>query len=173
MAKEFRDDQGRPWLLALTVEAAKRVKGSVTVAGEDGKTVPFDLVDTAAINQTITVLRSQYLTVGETLCAILAPQIEAKGLTHSQFLDGLRGDSLDDATKALEEELINFFPKSKRKMIALIAGKMEEVQTVMMLQAEAQLEAANVEAMLEQSGALSTKPQELSASTHPAGLTGS
>lgn len=173
MAKEFRDDQGRPWLLALTVEAAKRVKGSVTITGEDGKTIPFDLVDTAAINQTITVLRSQYLVVGETLCAILSRQIHEKGLTPEQFLDGLRGDALDDATKALEEELINFFPKSKRKMIALIAEKMEEVQTVMMLQAEAQLEAANVESLLEQSGALSTKPLESSVSIQQTGHTGS
>ena len=169
MAKEFRDDQGRPWLLALTVESAKRVKAAVFVTGEDGKSVPFDLIDTATINQTITILRSQYLVVGETLCAILAKQIEERGLTREQFLDGLRGDSLDDAAKAIEEELIGFFPKSKRKMIALIASKMEEVQLAMMLQAEAQLEAANVENLLGQSGTPSTKRQELSESILAAG----
>lgn len=169
MAKEFRDDQGRPWLLALTVDAAKRVKGCVSITNEDGKTVPFDLIDTAAINQTITILRSQYLVVGETLCAILSRQIEEKGLTREQFLDGLRGDSLDAATQAIEEELIAFFPQSKRKMIALIASKMEEVQTVMMAKAEAQLEATNVETLLGQSGTQSTKPPESLESIQPVG----
>jgi hypothetical protein len=163
MAREFRDDQGRPWTVALTCEAAKRVKGLVTVVNEEGATVPFDLVDTATINQTITVLRSQYLTIGETLCAILSRQIEDRGLTREQFLEGLRGDALDDAAKAVEEELINFFPKRLRRMIGLIASKMDEVSTTMMAKAEAQLEAVTVESLLA-SGAPSTKlPESLDA----------
>lgn len=169
MAREFRDDQGRPWLLALTCEAAKRVKAAVSITNEEGKTIPFDIIDTAAINQTIAVLRSQYLVIAETLAAILARQIEDRGLTREQFLEGLRGDALGEAAKALEEELIDFFPLAKRKMIGLLAAKMEEVQTVMMLKAEAQLEAANVDAMLEQSGLQSMRRQESSESIQPAG----
>lgn len=169
MAREFRDDQGRPWLLALTCEAAKRVKASVSIVNEQGKTVPFDIIDTAAINQTIAVLRSQYLVIGETLAAILARQIEERGLTPEQFLDGLRGDALGDAAKALEDEVIDFFPLAKRKMIAMLAAKLEEVQAAMMLKAEAQLEAASVDALLEQSGTQYTKPPESSELIQAAG----
>jgi hypothetical protein len=169
MAREFRDDQGRPWLVSLTVESAKRVKASVKVAGEDGKELPFDLLDTAVINQTITVLRSQFIVVGEVLCALLDKQLTDRGITPDQFLEGLRGDALDEARKVVEQEWIDFFPNSLRKMIGLMARKMTEVQQTMMDHAEAQLERVTVEALIAQSGAASTKQPESSESTPETG----
>lgn len=171
MAREFRDDQGRPWLVSLTVESAKRVKASVKVAGEGGKEMPFDLLDTAVINQTITVLRSQFIVVGEVLCALLDKQLADRGITHDQFLEGLRGDALDEARKVVEQEWIDFFPNSLRKMIGLMARKMTEVQQTMMDHAEAQLENVTVEALIAQSGEQSTKQQGSSESTPADGLT--
>jgi len=162
MAREFRDDQGRPWLVSLTVESAKRVKASVKVVGEDGKEKPFDLLDTATINQTITVLRSQFIVMGEVLCALLEKQLVERGTTPDQFLDGLRGDALDEARKVVEQEWIDFFPNSLRKMISLMARKMTEVQQTMLDHAKAQLENVTVEALIEQSGAQSTKLPESS-----------
>ena len=97
--REFRDDQGRPWQVALTVASALRVKDMVTidVPDDDGirRSIPFDLVDSGSIPQTFQILRTQYAKIGEVLYAILAKQIESKGLSKEDFLDGLRGDSLD------------------------------------------------------------------------------
>jgi hypothetical protein len=171
MSTEFRDDQGRPWLVSLTVESAKRVKASVKVVGEDGKEVPFDLLDTATINQTITVLRSQFIVVGEVLCALLDKQLTDRGITQDQFLEGLRGDALDEARKVVEQEWVDFFPNSLRKMIRLMALKMTEVQESMMNHAKAQLENVTVEALIAQSGAQSTKLPESSESIPPIGHT--
>lgn len=169
MAKEFRDDQGRPWIVALTCAAAKRVRGLVSIVDEDGKTVPFNIIDTATINQTITILRSQYLTVGETLHAILVNQVEERGITQEQFMDSLRGDSLADGGRCIEEELVSFFPTPIRKMVGLIASKMQEVQTKMLATAEAQLEAVTVENLVGISGVPSTSVPESSASTPESG----
>jgi hypothetical protein len=169
MAREFRDDQGRPWLVSINVEAAKRVKASVKVAGEGGKEVPFDMLDTATINQTITVLRSQFIVVGEVLCALLEKQLTDRGITHDQFLEGLRGDALDEARKVVEEEWIDFFPKPLRVMVGLMARKMSEVQQTMMDHAKGQLENVTVEALIEQSGAQSTKLPGSSESTPQTG----
>lgn len=171
MAREFRDDQGRPWLVSINVEAAKRVKASVKVLGEDGKEVPFDILDTATINQTITVLRSQFIVVGEVLCALLDKQLKDRAITPDQFLEGLRGDALDEARKVVEEEWIDFFPKPLRKMVGLIARKMTEVQQTMMNHAEGNLENVTVEALIAQSGAQSTKLPESSESTPQIGHT--
>jgi len=171
VAREFRDDQGRPWLVSLTVESAKRVKASVQIVNEHGKQVPFDLIDTATINQTITVLRSQFIVVGDVLCALLDKQLEDRGLTREQFLDGLRGDALDAGRKIVEDELIDFFPSSLRQMIRLMAQKMTEVHQIMMDRAEAQLESVTIEALTEQFGALSTKQPESSASIQADGHT--
>ena len=86
--REFRDDQGRPWMVALTVAAADRVRGTVTldvpedVEQPDGsvrrqtRTVPFDLIDAGNISRTLEVLRSQYGKIGEVLYAICRGQCD-------------------------------------------------------------------------------------------------
>jgi len=172
--REFRDDQGRPWQVALTVASALRVRDNVTVDVVDEETserrqVPFDMVDAANISQTFQVLRSQYAKIGEVLYALLTKQVESKALSKEDFLDGLRGDSLDAATKALEQELIDFFPQRLRKMIGLLAAKMDEVANEMLGRAEAGLEKATVESLAEASGMPSGKPPESSESIPASG----
>jgi len=172
--REFRDDQGRPWQVALTVASALRIRDNVTVdvvdeQTGDRKAVPFDMVDAANISQTFQVLRSQYAKIGEILYALLTKQVEAKSLSKEDFLDGLRGDSLDAGTKALEQELVDFFPQRLRKMIGLLASKMDEVQNEMLGRAEAGLEKATVESLAGASGTPSGKPQESSESIPASG----
>jgi len=172
--REFRDDQGRPWQVALTVASAWRIRDNVTidVVDEDTgerKAMPFDMVDAANISQTFQVLRSQYAKIGEILYALLTKQVEAKGLTREDFLDGLRGDSLDAGTKALEQELVDFFPQRLRKMIGLLASKMDEVANEMLGRAEAGLEKATIESLAGASGTPSGKPQESSESIPASG----
>jgi hypothetical protein len=172
--REFRDDQGRPWQVALTVASALRIRDNVTVDVVDEQTgerkaVPFDMVDAANISQTFQVLRSQYAKIGEILYALLTKQVEAKSLTREDFLDGLRGDSLDAATKALEQELVDFFPQRLRKMIGLLASKMDEVSNEMLGRAEAGLEKATIESLAGASGTPSGKPQESSESIPASG----
>lgn len=179
--KEFKDDQGRPWLVALTCASAARVKDlvSVEIAEEvdqpDGtkktvrRMIAFDLVDTANVAKTLEVLRGQFTVIGEVLYAILINQVDEKKLTKEQFLDGLRGDALDAAAKALESELVDFFPLRLRKMVALMAAKMDEMASELIGQAEATLEAATTESLLGRSGMPSGKPLESLASTQESG----
>jgi len=166
--REFRDDQGRPWQVALTVAAAMRVKDAVTV-DVDGQKKPFDLVDVASISQTMQVLRGQYTTIAETLYAILQKQVADKKLTKEDFLDGLRGDALDAAAKVLEQELVDFFPLRLRRMVGLLAAKMDEATTELMARAEAAMEAATTSDLLAQSGMQSGQQPESSASTQENG----
>lgn len=174
--REFKDDEGRPWRLALTVAAALRVRDMVTVEVDeldgDGeptgkrKSVPFDMVDVGTIAQTFQVLRGQFAKIGEILYAILVRQVEERKLTKEQFLDGLRGDSLEAAAKALEEELVDFFPQRLRRMVALLAAKMDEVSGELMAKAEAGLVEMQAPDL---PGMPSGKPPESSASTPDAG----
>jgi hypothetical protein len=179
--KEFRDDQGRPWMVAITVAAAERVRGLVTVdvtedvEQSDGsvsrqtRKAPLDIIDTSSIANTLQILRSQYGTVGEVLYAICRKQCEDKKISREDFLDGLRGDAIEAGVKAIEEELVDFFPPRLRKMVGLLATKMDEVATQMLDQAEARMQAATAASLLEQSGTPSTKPQASSASTPESG----
>jgi hypothetical protein len=171
--REFRDEEGRPWRLALTVAAALRVRDLVTVeiaeTDEEGnqtgtqKTVPFDLVDIGTVAQTLQVLRSRYAVVGEVLYAMLLRQVEERKLDREQFLEGLRGDALDAGAKALEEELVDFFPLRLRGMVGLLAAKMDEVAGELLGQAEHNLQTLTVP------GLSSGRPPGSSASTPETG----
>lgn len=172
--REFKDEEGRPWRLALTIGSVLRVRDMVTIETVDDATgerrkQPFDMADAGQIAATFQVLRSQYATIGEVLYAILVKQIEERKLSREEFLDGIRGDSLDAATKALEAELVDFFPLRLRKMIALLASKMDEVAGEMLSKAEASLEAATIESLAGQSGMPSGKPQASSESIPASG----
>lgn len=179
--REFRDDQGRPWMVALTVAAAERVRGLVTidvtedVTQPDGavqrqtRTVPFDLIDAGNISRTLEVLRSQYAKIGEILYAICRGQCDEKKVSKEQFLDGLRGDALDAGVKALESELVDFFPQRLRRMVGLLVAKMDEMAGELLTRAEAGLEAATIETLVP-SGTPSTRPQASSDATPESGL---
>lgn len=179
--REFRDDQGRPWVVALTVAAAERVRGLVTidvtedVTQPDGavqrqtRTVPFDLIDAGNISRTLEVLRSQYAKIGEILYAICRGQCDEKKVSKEQFLDGLRGDALDAGVKALESELVDFFPQRLRRMVGLLVAKMDEMAGELLTRAEAGLEAATIETLVP-SGTPSTRPQASSDATPESGL---
>jgi hypothetical protein len=174
--REFKDDEGRPWRLALTVASALRVRDLVTVevdelneAGEPtGRRVkkPFDLVDVGSIAQTLQALRVQFGTLGEVLHAMLVAQVEERKLTREQFLEGLRGDTLDAAARALEEELVDFFPLRLRRMVGSLASKMNEVTGELLEQAEAGLATVTAASL---SGTSSGKPPASSASTPASG----
>ena len=147
--REFRDDQGRPWHVALTVSSAARVKDLVRVvlppktADEPAPTeaVPFDLIDAGEIARTFQVLRSNFSALGETLAALLLPQIIQKGLTKEDFLDALRGESLEQGGLAVEEELIAFFPPRLRGAIAALSARMKELADQMIDNLEAAIRA--------------------------------
>ncbi|NBW14854.1 MAG: hypothetical protein EBR82_43325, partial [Caulobacteraceae bacterium] len=79
------------------------------------------------------------------------------------------GDALDAGVKALEAELVDFFPPRLRKMIGLLAAKMDEVANEMLGKAEAGLEAASVTTLMAASGESSGKPQESSESIPASG----
>lgn len=172
--REFKDEEGRPWRVALTIGAVLRVKDMVAIDAVDDATGavvkrPFDMADAGQIAQTFQVLRSQFATIGEVLYAILVKQVEERKLTREDFLDGLRGESLEAAATVLEQELVDFFPPRLRKMVALLAKKMQEVANDMMTKAEASLESATIESLAGQSGTASGKPQESSGSTQASG----
>jgi len=145
--KEFRDDQGGRWQVSLTVSSAARVKDLVRVvlppktADEPAPTeaVPFDLIDAGEIARTFQVLRSNFSALGETLAALLLPQIIQKGLSKEDFLDALRGDSLEQGGLAVEEELVSFFPPRLRGVVTALSARMTELAETVTKQAEAAL----------------------------------
>lgn len=166
--REIRDEDGRTWQLALTVSAILRVRDLVNITptgeGSDGHEQPLDLANIAQISETLTALRVNYTTLGEILYAALLPQVESRKLTREEFLDSFRGDSLDAASVAIVDELIDFFPQRHRRVVRLMVDKYDEMQLAAVTAAEQEIA---------QSGTRSGNARGSSASTLENGHTGS
>jgi hypothetical protein len=81
----------------------------------------------------------------------------------------LRGDALDAGAKALEGELIDFFPERLRRMVGLLAAKMDEASAELMAKAEKAMAEATTADLLEASGMPSTKQPASSDATPESG----
>lgn len=147
--REFADKEGTRWQVSLTVASAMRVRDLVSVVPPPmdeaepapSEPKPFDIIDASRIAETFQILRSNYATIGETLYAILLPQIEKREMARDDFLDRLSGESLDAGARAVEEEIIAFFPPRLRSMIAALARKMDELTEAVTAKATARVEA--------------------------------
>ena len=156
--RSFRDAFGREWNLALTTTAVLRIRDAVTI-DDDGKQVPLDLGDVSTANAALGLFRNNYTKLVDVLRVVLAGPIEAKKLTAEEFQDAISGDVFEDARAALEEELIAFFPKSRREFLAVVAAEMQRAESELVKKAIADL-----------SGRPSGKPPESSESTPGSGL---
>lgn len=101
----FTDTAGRKWELSLTIGAAKRVKGLLSI----------DLLDLAGGNPPlITRLHTDAMLLIDTIYAILKPAADAAGITDEQFGELLGGNAAWDAYQAFTAELEDFFRQFHR-----------------------------------------------------------
>ena len=166
--REFKDDEGRPWRLALTTSAVNRVRDNVKVEIE-GTPQPFKIDNVAEFHATIHILRTQLTVLAEVLYQVLCNQVSEKKLTKDDFLDGIRGEVWDVAGKALEEELVDFFPPRRRPLASLTAQAHQNNMESVFEQATAQIKKALEQAIPMQSGTQSGKLPESSESTQEIG----
>ena len=128
--KTFSDRRGRTWEVELNVAQMKRVRSSLGV----------DLVNVIAVNGDGTlkttliddIVNDPCLLV-DILWVVCEKQAKAQGVTDEDFGASLAGDSIEDATRAFLDELVDFFPGARRlflkKAVDLarkFAGKMAE-----------------------------------------------
>lgn len=166
--REFKDEEGRPWRLALTTSAVNRVRDNVTV-DLDGVASPFKIDNVAEFHATIHILRTQLTVLAEVLYHILCKQVEERKLTKDEFLDGIRGDVWETAWKVMEQELIDFFPPCRRPLANLTAEAYQKNDETLWGQATAQMKNVLEQVIPMQSGMPFGKPPEFSEFTQESG----
>ena len=109
--RTFKDREGRTWSIALNVHQMKRIRAhlgidlvNVIALDADGK-VKVDLVDRIANDPCLLV---------DILWVCVEEEAKEAGVTDEQFGRSLAGDSIEDATKAFLDELVDFFPGARR-----------------------------------------------------------
>ena len=157
--KTFTDNAGRTWTVAINVNAIKRVRGLLDV----------DLL-TVLDGPLIEKLYRDPVLLCDVLYAVCKPEADARNVTDEDFGQAMAGDAIEQATKALLEELVDFSPSPRdranlQRVLQTTWNVMDRARDVI----EARLATVNTEEIVAQvlatSGASSGAAPESSAST--------
>ena len=109
--KTFTDSKGRSWEVELNIRQMKRVRDTLGIdlvnvisAGKDG-TVSTDTLERVANDPILLV---------DILWVLCEGQAKPAGVTDDDFGSSLAGDSIEEATRAFLDELVDFFPGARR-----------------------------------------------------------
>ena len=140
--KSFKDNAGRTWTVCVNIDAVKRVRALLHV----------DLLD-AAQGDLVERLSSDPVLLCDLVYCLVKPEADALNVSDADFGRALAGDAIDAATTALLEELVDFFPAPKRRLLKKALGKLTTLQAEAVNLAEAQLDALDLQTVLKTSGA--------------------
>ncbi len=118
--RQFTDTKERVWDVELNVRQMKRVRDvlgvdlvNVIQAGKDGA-VATDTLDRVA---------NDPILLCDILWVLCEQQAKADGVTDEDFGSSLAGDSIETATRAFLDELVDFFPGARRLILKKAVGR--------------------------------------------------
>lgn len=137
--KKFKDSKGREWEIAVNVGTIRSVRAACGI----------DLID-AALGATAIKLAENPCLVGDVLWALVKKQAEVLRVSGEDFAYLLSGDVLKDATDALLEDLMDFFPnpetrRALRAAMAIATQNTRQKLELAMSQLEALQKSPNAE----------------------------
>ena len=136
--KTFTDNAGRTWTVAINVECIKRVKTLLSV----------NLLD-AIEGKLIEDLVSDPVLLCDVIYAVCKPEADTNEVSDEEFGRAMAGDAIDNATTALLEELVDFFPSGKRQVLAKALAKLKTFQTKAVETASKRLDDPKLDRQLE------------------------
>ncbi len=134
--KTFTDNAGNTWSLSITVDAVKRVRSLLNVN-------LMDVIEGTLLEK----LSADPVLLCDVLFAVVKPEADAKGITDEQFGRAMGGDAIEAATAALLDDLVDFFPSQRRKLLGRALAKFAEFEAKAMKHANAKLDALDDAAM--------------------------
>lgn len=127
---KFRDSEGREWSVSVTIYDWRRIK----------KELGIDLLD----HQHIVRLRNDVMSEVDVLWMLCELQAKEKQITDEAFGRSLGGDAIEEAHSALDEAMIDFFPKRQRETLRGLLAKMNQARDRAASMVEAKLPALDV-----------------------------
>jgi len=147
--KTFQDNAGRQWTVTLNVAALKRVRTMTNV----------DLFNVVTLDESkkpdislLERLSEDPIMLVDVLYAVCKSEADAQQVSDEQFGAAMAGDAIEHATNALLEELVDFFPDPKRKVLRKILAANRRFGETMKRKVEAELTGldAKIDQALEQ-----------------------
>lgn len=156
--KTFKDNAGRTWSVSVNVDAMKRVRSLLGV----------NLME-AVDGKLLEKLASDPVLLCDVIYSLCKPEADSKGISDEDFGKAMAGDAIEHATTAFLEDLVDFFPFAKRRLLAKALEKLKTLEAKILNVAQERLESPELEAEMETAmrniGGSSGKSPEPSAST--------
>ena len=109
--RTFKDNKGRTWEIALNVWQMKRLRDTL---GIDLVNVIGTSADGSVRVDTIDRIASDPCLLVDILWVVCERQAKDAGVADEDFGASLAGDSIEMATRAFLDELVDFFPGARR-----------------------------------------------------------
>jgi hypothetical protein len=116
--KTFTDNAGRTWTITINVDAIKRVRGLLDV----------DLLQVVEGKLIERLIRDPVL-LCDVVYVVCKPEADARNVSDEDFGRSMAGDAIEQATKALLEELVGFSPSPRDR--ANLGRVLEKTWSVM------------------------------------------
>lgn len=147
---QFQDSEKRIWNVRVTVSTLRDCRDILNIDLNDAIDPSKDVVDRLS-NDPVLMFDVIYLCCKK--------QMDAKGVTADQFSEAINGKVIEDASQALLDAIIDFFPPSKteviRKGLALrdkMAARIREVAMEGFANVNDEVVNQAIEALVSQSG---------------------
>ena len=108
--KTFTDNTGRTWTLLVNVATIKRVRA---LCGVDLNSI-IEVEDGKPTTKLLERLSTDPVLLVDVLYAVCKPECDSKNVSDEDFGAAMAGDAIENATSALLDEVIDFFPAAKR-----------------------------------------------------------
>lgn len=122
----FKDFSGREWQLRIDTTVIRRVRDKHGI----------DLAKILSSQTELNRLADDVVLLVDVLYAICEPQANTRQIDAESFAIGLSGDSIESATHALMEAIIDFFPQCRSKILRQLWGKILESESKAIANAE-------------------------------------
>ena len=109
--KTFTDNKGRVWEVELNIRQMKRVRD---ILGIDLVNIISTGKDGAVATDTLDRVANDPILLVDILWVLCEGQAKPAGVTDDDFGSSLAGDSIEEATRAFLDELVDFFPGARR-----------------------------------------------------------
>ena len=135
--KTFVDNMGKTWTVTVNVGTIKRVKDLLGI----------NLVQ-AITGDLIEKVENDICLFVDILYVVCKQQAQANNISDEKFGELLGGDSLEKATEAFLDQLIDFFPETRRRLYHNALSKTKQAEMLVVQKLEKKLQAMDLEQML-------------------------
>lgn len=132
--KTFNDNAARSWTVQVNLDAIKRVRDLAQVN-------LLEVVEGKLLERLI----SDPILLCDVIYCLCKPEADSKSVSDVDFGRAMGGDSIDGATTALLEELVDFFPQAKRRVLAKALAKLQKLQTAALAAVETRLDSPELD----------------------------